>query len=71
MANMTDDRCAVHGHEPIPPEYYLICGECFHVFVTVEEFVEADRRMSVDCGLPNVARDPEEIFACPLCTHDL
>jgi hypothetical protein len=66
-----EDHCALHGYEPVPPIYYVICGECRHVFVTANELVEADRAVRRDCGLPDVPQRPNTITVCPLCTHDL
>jgi hypothetical protein len=37
-------HCAWHEVDE-PLEGYLLCGECFHIFVTEEELVEADYAM--------------------------
>jgi len=56
--------------EPLPDDYYIVCGECGHVYVTTEELVKAFR----DYYEPRVGQmlpaSPEEIYACPLCGHD-
>lgn len=65
------DECAIHGHEPIPKDYYRVCGECGHVFVTADELVSKDLAMHHAVGLLDAQpRDPERIEVCPECTHD-
>lgn len=59
------DFCHIHGrHEPDQPGDYRACGECFHVFRTDEELETAHEKW----GTGHL--DAEQIFACPLCTHD-
>lgn len=64
---MANDQCAIHGHEPIPEKYFRICGECWHVFVTAEELVQAYRDEMPEPKRPTPL---EEIYFCPYCTHD-
>jgi hypothetical protein len=62
------DTCYIHGYEPIPETgYYRLCGECYHVFVTPEELVEA---YVLNAPSPVVVPDVAEIHFCPHCTHD-
>jgi hypothetical protein len=58
--------------EPRPDDYYQICGECGHVFVTASELEEAAL-----LNIPEKHRDGRyyeveaaSIFFCPLCAHD-
>jgi hypothetical protein len=61
------DFCYSCGkHEPIPEKFYRLCGECFHVFVTEEELLEADAKAS-----GKERREHGELIqSCPLCIHD-
>lgn len=68
-AYSTDEHCAIHGYEPIPEEYYHICGECHHVFVTAEELVEKDAAMYRTVTGKLRRSRPEDIDICPECTH--
>lgn len=71
-----NDRCAIHGHEPIPANCYRVCGECWHAYATADELIEADYAVRLDLaeadGLADLVerRDPDLIHICPLCTHD-
>lgn len=63
------DECAIHGYEPIPPTYYRICPECWHVFVTSEELLKAHNEILAEL-LMSPETDVEQVFICPVCTHD-
>lgn len=58
--------------EPLPDEYYSVCGECGHVYVTAEELLEAENRLLFEMQVtkPPVVTDPEHVYTCPLCGHD-
>jgi hypothetical protein len=59
------DFCHIHGvHEPDQPDDYHACVECWHVYRTKEELEAAHEKWDVG------HLDAEDIFACPLCTHD-
>lgn len=66
------DDCAIHGYEPVPADYYRLCVECGHVYVTAAELVLLDQDVRRRLG---GERDPsprtvDEIEVCPLCIHD-
>lgn len=65
-----NDHCAVHGHEPVPPRYHLLCGECGHVFVTAQELLDAHNVRCLEVDAPYAA-SADDVLVCPVCTHDL
>lgn len=77
----SEDWCAGHQrHEPVPEGVtpYRRCGECWHIFVTEQELIDADNEMmnsivGIEDGdgivpLPKVKAD--QIWVCPVCCHD-
>lgn len=60
---MSDPGCYFHGVEPVPDEYFRLCLECGHCFVTEEEFTAAAEESPI-------ARPDPELTFCPLCSHD-
>lgn len=58
--------------EPLPAEYYQVCGECGHVYVTAADLVAAYVVMVGDRASMIRVDDvkPEEIYFCQLCLHD-
>lgn len=63
-----DYDCFFHGVEPLPEEYYQLCGECGHVWETRDDLLRDDLDLRTQIGLQ---QDPEApIRICPLCTHD-
>lgn len=66
---MVNDECAIHGYEPIPEKYYMICGECYHCFVTAGELLALHNERGAEVGLP-AETNLDYIYMCPLCTHD-
>lgn len=64
---MTDPGCYFHGEEPIPEDCYILCGECWHAW-TVESLLEEHNKILSHYGVTE--ENPENIFSCPLCTHD-
>lgn len=75
---MDGDWCAIHGHEPLPENYYKICGECLHCWPTREEFLADVQKNLADMANvpvewgpmpPRAATDDDE-HVCPLCTHN-
>lgn len=80
-----DEYCAIHGFEPVPPGAYRVCGECWHVYRTAEELVDAynaqtdELKAHYEAQRPATAgfggewahvRDPGQVHFCPLCAHD-
>jgi hypothetical protein len=66
-----EEHCLIHlVDEPDEPNY-RICGECRHVFRTVEELVNEERE-NYRWSTVTVVDGHEEppMYACPLCTHD-
>lgn len=71
LASKDNDHCYVHGYEPLPKEWYRICVECWHCFITKEELVAKDLEIRRACGDPTAEpMDPDQIYICPVCTHD-
>lgn len=66
----TDDWCySCHKPEPLPANFFRICGECMHCFVTEAELRAAMAATHRECGLPPPAPDAP-LWVCPLCAHD-
>lgn len=55
-----------HTDEPVTTGTYIVCGECFHAYQTVDELmaVEADKFGD------DAQTDPERMWSCPYCIHD-
>jgi hypothetical protein len=66
---ITDPGCFFHGDEPVPSDWYRLCGECGHCFDTVDDLLLADNRNRIEIGLQPIT-DPTLVLFCPLCTHD-
>lgn len=75
------EYCYIHGYEPIPLGYYMICGECYHCYVTPEELLEVYnkegreahehfRHLYEDNYEWMDLTDPNQVYFCPHCTHD-
>ena len=67
--------CFFHGPELLMDGDYRMCGECGHIWRTKEDLerdvVWLHYRLDVDAGqAPSPVPAMEEVFACPLCTHD-
>lgn len=75
------------GHmecEPAPEAgFYLVCGECFHGFVTADSLLNAHNATSKQAyekfkGDPvfgsseewQATTDVSDVFCCPVCIHD-
>jgi hypothetical protein len=63
--------CFWHGHEPIPDDAYVVCGECGHCWVTGDDLLADARLLCAEIGLTLPPGDPDKITFCPLCSHDL
>lgn len=76
------DHCDAHAvDEPLGSDPFRVCGECFHVFPTVDALL-ADHAALVErlngeqlpftpYAPPLVAKtDPAQITCCPHCAHD-
>ena len=44
-ARQLQDECAIHGHEPIPPDCFRVCGECWHAYPTAQALVDEHNRV--------------------------
>lgn len=66
------DQCAIHGYEPVPPNYYMICNECWHCFESAEDLenLDVEVRRSIDPERWHATLPASEIRICPVCTHD-
>jgi len=76
-----DDHCYFHHEdEPLVPGsiYYIVCGECMHLYRTAGEleraYVENMPQPGPDANgfvWPEIRPQPaEEIFFCPYCAHN-
>lgn len=69
------DYCyTCNRHEPVPPDYYRICIECFHVYATEQELIDAHNALALSMAegaheTPTVSRGVD-VFSCPKCIHD-
>jgi len=61
------EECYFHGPEAIPPDCFIVCGECGHAW-TKQALEAADQRLFGQIG--KGARPAEQIWSCPLCVHD-
>lgn len=73
------DHCYYHNEdEPITSTTFKFCGECFHVFPTIKDLVDAEEAMRADFNshagtiqkLPTSVFSTLEIKSCPFCSHD-
>jgi hypothetical protein len=70
--------CYIHGHEPVNGHPYLVCGECFHAYMTPEDLVNDyndilyEGWLKFDQGLyPWIPTyDVNKIYSCAYCAHD-
>lgn len=67
---MSDTGCYFHGDEPIPPNPYQVCAECWHCFNTREDLVAEVNKVLGELGVKIHADNGNVIYTCPLCTHD-
>lgn len=58
-----------HENEPVPDDVYLVCGECFHVYATAQDLINAYERVTEEMG-SRQTRPADEIMSCPHCVHD-
>lgn len=73
--------CFQHGYfEEAGPTDFTVCGECFHVFRTEEEFVALHNQWILEAKemgafpydqAPPLHTSAERLFFCPYCLHDL
>jgi len=68
----TDPGCYFHGEEPIPEGAYRVCGECWHCYPTEKDLLDTYNtelaRVNQEPDSP--VTNPDDIYFCPLCTHD-
>jgi hypothetical protein len=67
-----NEHCIIHGEdEPDRPDDYRVCGECLHVFRTVEELVEVEiTNFGPHSRIIVGGRERPKMYSCPYCTHD-
>lgn len=82
-----DERCATNAHcwshnvdELDQPGDYRVCGECWHIFRTEEDLLQANKDLleAMRIATPKHLRyqvpvpeaSGERIYSCPFCTHD-
>lgn len=73
-----DPGCYFHGEEPIPEQYYIICLECGHCYVTADELLTTFNDIMYEGWfnweqgerpwVPETSVD--NIHFCALCAHD-
>lgn len=58
--------------EPIPDGAYLVCRECFHCWVTKDDFTADVRIMLHEINLneTGITVRVEDFPFCPLCSHN-
>lgn len=73
-----------HALEPMTATTYRVCGECFHVFETAQELVDAHNVVidqinneprergykSMNLAARKTVETVHLIYACPFCVHD-
>lgn len=73
-----DPGCYFHGEEPIPEQYYRICFECGHCYVTGQELLDMMNdflyqgwfkyEQGLTPWIPYTNAD--DIYHCAYCAHD-
>lgn len=58
-----------HVDEPGGETAYVVCGECFHVYVTPEDLVTLATRPEAFLFSESIPK-ASEIYVCPLCAHE-
>lgn len=62
-------HCFIHHvNEPAPPESFIVCFECGHVYRTPQHLLEVFNREKPEECPPET--DADKIFFCPECIHD-
>jgi len=68
---MSNAECQIHHVIEISDENtYRECGECWHVFQTEEQLVNARNRVWEEMGSSHRVVKGNEVYACPECAHD-
>ena len=70
LLHAVDPGCFWHREEPIPEDFYRVCGECLHCWPTPEELMVDVATIARQVGLTAIPADPATVFSCPLCAHD-
>jgi hypothetical protein len=68
-----EQLCAIHqvyeSYNPIVD--YLACGECFHVYKTPADLVNATNELADKIHLPEIKnQNAASIVVCAMCSHD-
>jgi hypothetical protein len=73
------EHCISHDEdEKITSGTFKVCFECFHVFPTIKDLVDAEeamRKEMADAGYETYKKNLSvfstlEIRSCPFCSHD-
>lgn len=56
---------------PLEQKWERSCGECGHIWPTLDDLVGHDHRWTVRFYPAAPPRAAEDIIVCPCCTHDL
>jgi hypothetical protein len=70
MSTQADPGCFWHGAEPIPAGAYRVCGECWHCWPTPDDLLRDVLRIYAEIGLQSPPDDADQVWVCPLCSHD-
>lgn len=47
---------------------FLRCDECLHIFLTADDFVDADNAVRARLGMEPNDGNPDHVLACPECS---
>lgn len=62
------NHCYWHNVDE-PGEPFKVCFECRHGFMTPAELLAGHNEHLAEFGQPPET-DPQQVFCCPMCTHD-
>lgn len=64
--------CGIHHTNERRIKNAPVCGECCHQFHSYRDLLDQDIQVRRDMGqTEGFPTTVEEVFSCPLCTHDL
>ena len=64
--------CFWHEVEEDDTNAFRVCGECFHVFPTRADLIQAHLTLLLECRIPHDRLDVDSLVIsyCPMCAHD-
>lgn len=73
MSELIERDCFFHGRETARSAF-RVCFECGHIFRTERQLQREHHRLAWSISFPSWLRSfvtpTDDIWSCPLCTHD-